>query len=142
MMNHLTVAQNIFIGREPMSGKTFIKDGEMVKEAEKLFKVPAGKFLPAPKVDSTVIRIRLHKQKPYLPRNEAVLFRTIKAAFGQRRKTLSNALSAGFGELSKEQITQAIASCGHDPNIRGERLDIAEFVTLSDALCDLLPKTE
>ena len=111
-------------------------------KAEKLFKVPAGKFLPAPKVDSTVIRIKLHEQKPYVPGNEAILFRTIKAAFGQRRKTLSNALSAGFGELSKEQIIQAIASCGHDPNIRGERLDIAEFVTLSDALCDLLPKTE
>lgn len=103
-------------------------------EAEKLFKVPAGKFLPAPKVDSTVIRIKLHKQKPYCPKNEATLFRTIKAAFGQRRKTLANALGTGFGELSKEEITSAIAKCGHDPNIRGERLDIAQFTELSDVL--------
>ncbi len=102
--------------------------------AEKLFKVPAGKFLPAPKVDSTVIRIKLHKQKPYVPRDEALLFRSIKAAFGQRRKTLSNALSTGFGELNKEEINAAILSCGHDPGIRGERLDISEFVALSDAL--------
>ena len=46
MMNHLTVAQNIFIGREPMSGKTFIKDGEMIKEAEKLFKLIGIKIDP------------------------------------------------------------------------------------------------
>ncbi|MBQ8432125.1 MAG: 16S rRNA (adenine(1518)-N(6)/adenine(1519)-N(6))-dimethyltransferase RsmA [Clostridia bacterium] len=106
--------------------------------AEKLFKVPAGKFLPAPKVDSTVIRIRLHKEKPYRPLDEAILFRTVKAAFGQRRKTLANALGAGFSELSKEEIASAIAACGHEPTIRGERLDIAEFTALSDALCRIL----
>lgn len=103
-------------------------------EAEKLFTVPADKFVPAPKVNSTVIRIRLYKEKPYHPQNEDLLFRTIKAAFGQRRKTLSNALSAGFPDLSKEQINQALTDCGHDLNIRGERLDIAQFVALSDAL--------
>ena len=107
-------------------------------KAERLFKVPAGKFLPAPKVDSAVVRIRLHKQKPYQPKNEEIFFRTVKAAFGQRRKTLANALSAGFGELTKEQIASAIASCGHASDIRGERLDVSEFVALSDALCALL----
>ena len=106
-------------------------------EAEKLFTVPADRFMPAPKVNSTVIRIKLHKQKPYVPRDEALLFRTIKAAFGQRRKTLANALSAGFPELSREQITNAIASCGHDLNIRGERLDIAQFTALADTLSAL-----
>ena len=65
-------------------------------EAEKLFTVPADRFIPAPKVNSTVIRIRLHKQKPIVPQDEALFFRTIKAAFGQRRKTLINALGAGF----------------------------------------------
>lgn len=103
-------------------------------EAEKLFTVPADKFVPAPKVNSTVIRIRLYKERPYHPQNEALMFRTIKAAFGQRRKTLSNALSAGFPELSKEQINEVLTACGHEPNIRGERLDIAQFVALSDAL--------
>ena len=103
-------------------------------EAEKLFTVPADKFVPAPKVNSTVIRIRLYKEKPYHPQNEDLLFHTIKAAFGQRRKTLSNALSAGFPDLSKGQINQALTDCGHDLNIRGERLDIAQFVALSDAL--------
>ena len=103
-------------------------------EAEKLFNVPADKFIPAPKVDSAVIRIRLYKERPYHPKDEALLFRTIKAAFAQRRKTLSNALSAGFSELTKEQINAIIAACGFEPSIRGERLDIAQFVELSDKI--------
>lgn len=103
-------------------------------EAEKLFTVPADRFVPAPKVNSTVIRIKLHKEKPYRPKSEEMLFRTIKAAFGQRRKTLANALGAGFPELTREQITEVIAACGHKPDIRGERLDIAQFTELSDKL--------
>ena len=107
-------------------------------EAEKLFTVPADRFVPAPKVNSTVIRIRLHKEKPVVPRDEALLFRTIKAAFGQRRKTLANALGAAFPELTREQITGAIAACNHEPTIRGERLDIAQFAALSDMLSQML----
>ena len=105
---------------------------------EKLFRVSAGNFLPAPKVDSTVVRITLHKEKPYQPKDEATLFRTIRASFEQRRKTLPNALSAVFGELTKEEITEAIVACGHAPEIRGEKLSIAEFTTLSDALYDAI----
>ena len=107
-------------------------------EAEKLFVVPADKFIPAPKVDSAVIRIRLYKERPYHPKNEALMFRTIKAAFAQRRKTLSNALSAGFSELSKEQINAIIADCGFEPTIRGERLDITQFVMLSDKIGEVI----
>ena len=107
-------------------------------EAEKLFVVPADKFIPAPKVDSAVIRIRLYKERPYHPKNEALMFRTIKAAFAQRRKTLSNALSAGFSELTKEQINAIIADCGFEPTVRGERLSIAEFVALSDKIGEQL----
>ena len=107
-------------------------------EAEKLFVVPADKFIPAPKVDSAVIRIRLYKERPYHPKNEALMFRTIKAAVAQRRKTLSNALSAGFSELTKEQINEIIAACGHEPTVRGERLDIAQFVELSDKIGELI----
>jgi 16S rRNA (adenine1518-N6/adenine1519-N6)-dimethyltransferase len=110
--------------------------------AEALFTVPADRFVPAPKVDSTVVRIRLHKQKPYHPKDEELMFRTIRAAFEQRRKTLSNALSAGLGVLSKEQFTDIIVACGHRADIRGERLDIADFVALSDAIYDVLNKEE
>ena len=107
-------------------------------EAEKLFVVPADKFVPAPKVNSTVIRIKLHKEKPCKPKDEAMMFRTIKAAFAQRRKTLANALGAGFPELTREQIAATIESCGHKADIRGERLSIAEFTALSDALYELM----
>ena len=107
-------------------------------EAEKLFVVPADKFIPAPKVDSAVIRIRLYKERPYHPKDEALMFRTIKAAFAQRRKTLSNALSAGFAELTKEQINSVITACGFESTIRGERLDISQFVELSDKIAETL----
>jgi 16S rRNA (adenine1518-N6/adenine1519-N6)-dimethyltransferase len=104
-------------------------------EAERLFVVPAQDFMPAPKVNSAVVRIRLYgDKKPYVPKNESLFFSTIKVAFEQRRKTLANALSAGFGELTKEQIQQIIAQCGHSADIRGERLSVSEFVVLSDAI--------
>ena len=107
-------------------------------EAEKLFDVPADRFMPAPKVDSAVIRIRLYKDKPCKPQSEELLFRTIKAAFAQRRKTLANTLSAGFPELSREQINTIIAECGHEPTVRGERLSIADFTALSDKILPLI----
>ena len=106
--------------------------------AEKLFTVSAGNFMPAPKVNSTVVRIKLHKEKPHVPKDEKTLFRTIKGAFEQRRKTLPNALSACFGELDKDEITNAITECGHKPDIRGEKLGISEFVELSDKLYELI----
>ena len=108
--------------------------------AESLFTVPADRFVPAPKVNSTVVRIRLYKERPYHPKDEALMFRTIKAAFEQRRKTLSNALAAGLGVLSKETLTDIIVACGHRADIRGERLDIADFVALSDAIYDAMQK--
>ena len=103
-------------------------------QPEKLFKVSAGNFIPAPKVDSSVVRIRLYREKPCQPIDESTLFRTIRAAFEQRRKTLPNALSAVFHELTKEEITACITACGHSPDIRGEKLSVEEFTSLSDAL--------
>ncbi|MCI5513990.1 MAG: 16S rRNA (adenine(1518)-N(6)/adenine(1519)-N(6))-dimethyltransferase RsmA [Clostridia bacterium] len=107
--------------------------------AEKLFTVPAHNFIPEPKVNSTVVRIKLYKEKIYKPDNEQILFRTIRAAFEQRRKTLPNSLSAGFPEFSKEDLTKAITECGHSSDIRGERLDIAQFTELSNVI-NRLPK--
>ena len=58
----------------------------------------------------------------------------IKAAFEQRRKTLPNSLASVFGELTKEELTDVIVKCGYDPVIRGEKLGVADFVTLSDEI--------
>lgn len=107
-------------------------------KASTLFSVSPDLFLPPPQVTSTVIRIDRHKEKPYRPQDELLLFRTISAAFGQRRKTLCNALTAGFPSLGKESIAAVIADCGFSADVRGERLDIADFVRLSDAIGKIL----
>lgn len=102
--------------------------------AERLLRVNAGNFLPPPKVDSAVVRITLYETRPIKPLDEATFFRTVRAAFEQRRKTLVNALSAGFPTLTKEQCAAAIAACGHRADIRGERLSTADFAALADQL--------
>ena len=105
---------------------------------EKLFTVTADRFIPAPKVDSAVVRIKLHNDKPYKPTDEHTFFRTVRAAFEQRRKTLPNSLASVFGELTKEEISAIISECGHDLNIRGEKLSVADFTALSDKLYEAI----
>lgn len=101
--------------------------------ARRLFTVPAGSFMPAPKVDSAVIRLDLYKEKPIRPADESLFFRVIKGAFEQRRKTLLNALSAKLG-MPKDVLLAAFAEAGLAPDIRGERLSTAAFAALADAI--------
>lgn len=105
-------------------------------EAEKLFTVNADNFMPPPKVNSSVVRIKLYKDKPYKPKNEEIFFKVIKAAFEQRRKTLLNALSCGFPEISKEKLAEIIEKAGHRSDIRGEKLDVKMFCELSDLIVE------
>ena len=106
----------------------------------KLFKVSAGCFIPAPKVDSAVVRIDLYDKCPYEIKDEKIFRNCIKAAFEMRRKTLENALVAKLGGFTKEDVAQAISQCGFDPKIRGERLSTADFAKLSNYLFEI--KTE
>lgn len=101
--------------------------------ARRLFTVSAGSFMPAPKVDSAVIRLDLYKEKPIRPADESLFFRVIKGAFEQRRKTLLNALSAKLG-MPKDVLLAAFAEAGLAPDIRGERLSTAAFAALADAI--------
>ena len=80
-------------------------------ETECLFDVPPEKFLPAPKVTSTVLRCIRRKEPPVAVRDEAFFFRVIKGAFLLRRKTLSNSLSAALPGWDKAAIADAIAAC-------------------------------
>lgn len=100
---------------------------------KRLFTVHAGNFVPAPKVDSAVVQIKLHKSPPVEVSDEAKLFAVIKAAFGQRRKTLQNALTSLPG-VSKEQIAAAIAAAGLSPTVRGEALGLAQFARIAELL--------
>ena len=106
----------------------------------KLFKVSAGCFIPAPKVDSAVVRIDLFDKCPYTIKDEKLFWNCIRAAFEMRRKTLENALVAKLGGFTKEQVAEAISACEFDAKIRGERLSTEEFVNLSNALYDLKNK--
>ncbi len=103
-------------------------------KVERLFTVPAGCFLPAPKVDSAVIRITLYKEPPVSVEDEATLFKTIRGAFAQRRKTLANSLTTEFSALGREGIVSAIEAAGLSPSIRGERLTLEDFARLADEL--------
>ena len=102
--------------------------------AELLFTVPADRFLPAPKVDSAVVRIKLYREHPVHPKDETLMFSVIRAAFCQRRKTLANALSSGFPEIGKERLTELITSLGLSPDVRGERLELSHYAELSDLI--------
>ena len=103
----------------------------------KLFKVSAGCFIPAPKVDSAVVRIDLFDKCPYTIKDEKLFWNCIRAAFEMRRKTLENALVAKLGGFTKEQVAIAISNCGFDAKIRGERLSTEDFVNLANALYDI-----
>ena len=99
-----------------------------------LFDVPPDCFEPRPKVTSSVISLT-RREAPAADVDHELFFKTVRAAFNQRRKTLSNALSSGFsGKLDKSAISEAIASCGLPESVRGEALGIAEFAALTDAL--------
>ena len=103
-------------------------------DAKLLFTVSADRFMPPPKVTSSVVRIDLWKDKPIKPLDEPTFFRTVKAAFEQRRKTLPNSLMTGFSEISKERLTEIVVACGLKADVRGEKLTVADFCALSDLL--------
>ncbi len=102
-------------------------------EAKKLFKVSAGSFIPAPKVDSAVVRIDLYDEPKYTPKDEKLFRDLIRAAFEMRRKTLVNAVSAKL-PFTKEEVLGAITALGLSDTVRGERLSTEQFVALSDLL--------
>ena len=132
---------------------------------EIITKAPANCFLPRPNVDSAVIRLTLHKERPVICEDPEFLFRVIKAAFSQRRKKLSNTLlqdafiaeklrrSAGNGDLPEEEGTENAArlrdkleamltDMGLPADVRGERLSLLQFAELSGRLLNCGGKAE
>ena len=101
--------------------------------------VPPNCFIPRPTVGSAVLQLDGYgDDRPVKPKDEKLMFALIKAAFGQRRKTLANSLEHGADlGLSKEEIRAVIAAAGLPENIRGEELSLAQFADLSDRFCAL-----
>lgn len=97
--------------------------------------VPPECFMPRPKVGSAVIRLDLYDTPPIKTRDKDLMFKIIRAAFNQRRKTLTNALSNSQNlNLTKEEALEAVSRAGLAPNIRGEALRLEEFALLTDCI--------
>ena len=104
-------------------------------QAEMLFGVSAGSFLPAPKVDSAVIRLNINKTPPVCVDDEAFFFKIIQSAFGQRRKTVLNSISFGLG-IDKPKLSEVLKSCGIPENYRAEQLTLENFSDIANILSE------
>ena len=103
-------------------------------EPELLFDVPPHCFMPQPKVTSAVIALRVRKQLPWQIDNKEIFFRTVRASFAMRRKTLQNGLASGFPELGKAGAGEVIEAVGLPANVRGETLDIPTFAAIANEI--------
>lgn len=104
--------------------------------AKVAFIVPRTVFVPAPNVDSAILKMVRRPEPAVAVKDEAFFFKVAKASFTHRRKTLWNNLTGYFGksEEVKEQLTAALEKAELAPSVRGEALDLAAFARLSDAL--------
>lgn len=102
-------------------------------EPELLFEVPNTCFMPPPKVTSAVVRCVTRRETPVRVVSEEAFWRTVRAGFALRRKTLVNSLQTGW-QLPKERLAGIVESCGLPPTVRGETLGLEEYARLADAL--------
>ena len=128
------VAQRLSAPQGSSEGGAFSLFLQYRMEVEMLFEVPRDKFLPAPKVDSAVLRFVRRNRPAVEISDEAFFFKVLRGAFLLRRKTLVNSLSAALPGWDKPAVQSAIASCGLPPDVRGERLTLQDFAALAEAL--------
>ncbi len=102
-----------------------------------LFPVSRGSFMPAPNVDSAVIRLDIRKTPCVQVADEGNFFKVVRAAFGQRRKTLHNSLSAGLG-IPKANIATAMQTADIATTARAEQLTMEQFAALADSLLEVM----
>lgn len=96
--------------------------------------VPPESFIPQPEVESMVVRLDSRDKPPVILKDEKLYFRVVKASFGQRRKTLLNALSAGNMGKTKEELKEILLRNGIDEKRRGETLSLEEFAKIANDL--------
>lgn len=122
-------------------GKSYGRLTVMLKycsDIKKVANIKAASFYPKPQVDSEVLEIRFHRTPAYLADDETFLYRMIKAAFGNRRKTLKNALVAGDLGIEANHAKAVLGHSDIDPMRRAETLNIEEFVRLSNNIARFL----
>lgn len=106
-------------------------------QAEKLFNVSKGSFVPSPKVDSAVIRLAIYDKPPIETKDEELFFRTVKAMFMQRRKTALNSVSAGLG-IPKDTVVKALEMTELDANVRAEKLTLSQLCEFTNNLKEVM----
>ncbi len=106
-------------------------------EAEKLFNVSKGSFVPSPKVDSAVIRLAIYDKPPIETKDEDLFFRTVKAMFMQRRKTALNSVSAGLG-IPKDTVVKALEMTRLDASVRAEKLTLSQLCEFTNNLKEVM----
>ncbi len=104
-------------------------------EAETLFGVPRGSFMPPPNVDSAVIKLTLRDKPPVEVTDEKLFFKIVKACFAQRRKILLNTVCNTMG-ISKDSFRAALNEAGVSETVRGETLTMEQLAAISNALCE------
>lgn len=102
-------------------------------EKEILFEVGRESFLPAPKVDSAVIQLKIRENPPIKVNDEKAFFKLVKASFAQRRKTLVNTVSNTLG-ISKDELRSALNQIGLSETVRGEQLTMEQLASLSNII--------
>ena len=102
---------------------------------ERAFTLGPRVFFPPPNVDSTVVRLVRRPTPAVQPKDLALFRKVVRAAFAYRRKTLVNTLSLAL-EIPHERVARAVAASNLSPEFRGERLDLADFARLADALAE------
>ena len=105
-------------------------------DIKKLADVKAALFFPKPKVDSEVLEFIFKSSPEISAHDENFLFKVVKAGFGNRRKTLKNALTASQLNIDSKTAAQLLQRSDIDPDRRAETLDVAEFVKLSNTLIE------
>lgn len=102
-------------------------------EPKLLFNVSRGSFMPAPNVDSCVIRLDVKKETDLEISDEAFFFKVVRGAFSQRRKNICNSISSALG-ISKQEVTAAVIAAGISETARAEQLQMTEFAAITDNL--------
>lgn len=128
------VARRLSAPQGSAEGGAFSLFLQYYMEVETLFEVKRDKFLPAPRVDSAVLRCVRRERPAVEVSDEAFFFQVLRGAFLLRRKTLSNSLAAALPGRDREAVQAAIRRCGLPPDVRGERLTLEDFKKLAEEL--------
>ncbi|MDP6979591.1 MAG: 16S rRNA (adenine(1518)-N(6)/adenine(1519)-N(6))-dimethyltransferase RsmA [Myxococcota bacterium] len=140
VMLQLEVADRLFAEVGTRDYGSFAVLHHLCVEAVGRRRLPAAAFFPVPKIDSAFVTMR-SRAGSWPDRKELrAIERVARAAFGKRRKTLSNALKGGGFGLAPEEVTRVIEGCDIDPRVRAETLEPAVFATLANGFAHALAR--